>query len=95
MNLLRTHGEADTLASGSSEPLEPCKERAGPDALSETSVLSKWLSPLSLLLLLLRARGDSLALVIDGWSVPRQFEREGLLHASHCVNQWMSKLMNK
>ena len=81
MNLLRTLGEADILASGSSELLEPCKERAGPVALSETSVLSKQLSPPSLLLLLLRARGDSLTLLIDGWRVPRQFKREGLHHA--------------
>ena len=44
-------------------------------------MLSKELSPPSLLLLLLRARGDSLALLIDGRSVPRQFERDGLHHA--------------
>lgn len=74
------------MASGSSELLEPCKERAGPVALSETSVRSKRLSPPSLLLLLLRARGGSLALLIDGWSVPRQFEREGLHHAGDMLH---------
>ena len=54
---------------------------SNPVALSETSVLSKELSPPSLLLLLLRARGDSLALLIDGRGVPRQLERDGVHHA--------------
>ena len=78
-------GEADPLASGSSEFLEPCKEKDGPAAFSKTSVLSKRLSPPSLLLLL-RARGGSLVPLIDGWSVPRQLEREGLHHAGDMLH---------